>query len=130
MNLIATTFTILLFFTCNNKAFNLYKSTIFRLYKRELLTTYTLLNSNATESVKNEFFDPKLPTRIYVHGYLGNEETIENYRQIFLKVGDYNFIAIDWTKGATTMNYYIAKARVPLVHKNFIRKKKLFLIII
>lgn len=115
MNLIATAFTILLFCACSTEAFNLYNSTIFRLYKRELLTTYTLLNNNASESVNNELFDPKLPTRVYVHGYFGSEETIENYRQIFLKVGDYNFISVDWREGASDMNYYIAKARVPMV---------------
>lgn len=123
MKLISVSLAILLLCVCKNKSFSLYESMSFRLYKRELLTTFTLLNKNASELVKNELFDPKLPTRMYIHGYFGSEQGIENYSQHFLNVSDYNFIAIDWTKGARTINYYIAKARVPLVSSLFFISK-------
>lgn len=116
MNLTALQIFIFLFCICRIEAFNLYESTRFRLYKRDVLTTYTLFNKNTSESVKNELFDPKIPTKIFIHGFLAKEETIETYQQNFRKLGDFNFIAIDWTEGASTLNYVIAKTRIELVN--------------
>lgn len=125
MYLSVTTFSVLLFFisilifgVCKIKAFDADEDVIFKLYKRNNPTKYTVLRLDNQRSVGNDtLFDPKIPTRIHVHGFLAKEEIIDRYREVYMNVGDYNFIVIDWLEGAFTINYFMAKRRVSEVCK-------------
>lgn len=97
--------------TCIHGAFDANKLVIFKLFKRNE-TDFVALNRNDSRLFFTDAFDPKLPTRIYIHGFLGMDETIEGYRQAFSNVGDFNFIACDWSRGAYTANYFLAKSRI------------------
>lgn len=121
----ATTFvfcaSIFLFGFCESIGFDADEDVIFKLYKRDNPTNYTVLTINQERSISNEtLFDPGLPTKIHIHGYLAKEEIIDRYRQAYLSVGDYNFIVVDWLEGAFTLNYFMAKRRV----KDVSRKNK------
>lgn len=72
-------------------------------------------------------FDPKRPTRIFCHGFQSSEKVLLRYKDAFLKLGNYNFIAVDWTNGANTINYLKAKGRVQPVslNPNFIEAFKI-----
>lgn len=113
----ATTFlfcaSIFLFGFCESIGFDADEDVIFKLYKRDNPTNYTVLTINHERSIPNgTLFDPNLPTKIHIHGYLAKEEIIDRYRQVYLSVGDYNFIVVDWLEGAFTLNYFMAKHRV------------------
>lgn len=117
----ATTFlfcaSILIFGVCKNKAFDADEDVIFKLYKREISrenpTNFTVIRINNQRKIPNDtLFDPDLPTKIHIHGFLAKEEIIDRYRQVYLSVGDYNFIVVDWMEGAFTLNYFMAKRRV------------------
>lgn len=62
-------------------------------------------------------FNPNLPTRVIVPGWLSSrnstfpKETVRAY----LKKGDFNVIVVDWSKGSSTKNYWIARRRIPSV---------------
>lgn len=55
---------------------------------------------------------PARPTRIFVHGYYSTEGTLTEYAEAYLNRGDFNFIGINWLKGAKTINYVRARHRV------------------
>lgn len=102
---------VLIFGVC--RAFDADEDVIFKLYKRENLTNFTVIRIGEQRSISNDTqFDPQLPTKIHVHGFLAKEEIIDRYRQVYLSVGDFNFIVVDWLEGAFTLNYYMAKRRV------------------
>ncbi|XP_055295774.1 inactive pancreatic lipase-related protein 1-like [Sitodiplosis mosellana] len=103
---------ILMFDDCTS-SFDADEDVIFKLYKRDNPTNFTVLRIDNQRSISNDtLFDPELPTKIHIHGYLAKEEIIDRYRQVYLSVGDYNFIVVDWLEGAFTLNYFMAKRRV------------------
>lgn len=111
---------ILLFFVCHSNAFNAEEDVIFKLYKRDNPTNFSVIEVyrvNETSVILNDFFDPKLPTRVHIHGYFSLQKIIDRYRQAYLGVGDFNFIVVDWLEGAQTLNYFLAKRRVKEVRK-------------
>lgn len=57
-------------------------------------------------------FDPKRPTRLFVHGFWSSRRAYLRYARAFLKNGDCNFIAVNWLKGSKTYNYWRARGRV------------------
>lgn len=119
---IATLFGVLLCCVCHSKAFDADEDVIFKLYKRENPTNFSILEVytvNGSQVILNDLFDPKLPTRVHIHGFLAKEEIIDRYRQVYLSVGNYNFIVVDWMEGAFTLNYFLAKRRVKDVRKEF-----------
>lgn len=87
------------------------KDLIFRLYTRDSRVNYYPLENGG--SLKG--FDSKKPTRIFIHGFKSKEKVIHRYKDAYLDLGDYNFIAVDWTVGASTYNYYSAKCLVASV---------------
>lgn len=97
--------------------FDVDTDTIFKLYKRENLTNSHVLNKNESDEFSLDSLNLKIPTRIYAHGYLASKKSIKKFRDAFLNAGDFNFIAIDWTKGADNVNYFVAKARMKRVSK-------------
>lgn len=96
----------------NSNAFDIEKHLIFRLYTREDPVMYYALQTNGKQNISGTTFKPERPTRIFVHGFRSKEKVIKRYTEAYLKAGDYNFIAVDWTEGASTYNYYAAKGRV------------------
>lgn len=62
-------------------------------------------------------WNPNRPTRIFIHGYYSDEETLQKYATAYLERDDYNFIAINWLRGAKTINYVKARYRVLEVGK-------------
>lgn len=96
----------------NSNAFDIDKDLVFRLYTREEPVMYYALTANGSPSISETTFNPNRPTRIFIHGYKSKEKVINRYREAYLNLGDFNFIAVDWIKGASTFNYYSAKGRV------------------
>lgn len=120
----ATTFlfcaSILLLDVCSGIGFDADEDVIFKLYKRDNPTNFTVLRIDNQRSFSNDTpFDPTKPTKIHIHGYLALPSIVDRYRQVYLSVGDYNFIVVDWMEGAQTFNYFMAKRRVKDVSKNF-----------
>lgn len=103
----------------NSNAFDIEKDLAFRLYTKEEPVMYYVLRTNGNPPVSDTPFNAKRPTRIFVHGYKTKEKTIDRYVQAYLKAGDFNFIAVDWIKGASTYNYLTAKSRVRPVSEKF-----------
>lgn len=105
----AIIFVLLSIGVLRSDGFDIEKDLIFRLYTQENPTTFHVLKANLEPP---SAFNPHRPTRIFVHGFQSSEKVLIRYKDAFLKLGDYNFIAVDWTKGASTLNYLKAKSRV------------------
>lgn len=60
---------------------------------------------------------PNRPTRLFIHGYYSDQDTLKKYAKAYLKRDDFNFIAINWLKGAQTINYVKARYRIMEVGK-------------
>lgn len=94
------------------KAFDAKTETFFEIYTRANDDPLKLNLVNSRErsfSPENPVhFDPRRPTRIFVHGYFGNTATWKQYAQAYLEVGDFNFIAVNWQAGAMTLDYPLA----------------------
>lgn len=103
---------VVFIFVFNSHAFDIEKDLAFRLYTREDPIMYYVLRTNGAPAVHDTPFKPTRPTRIFVHGYKSKEKVIKRYTDAYLGLGDFNFIAVDWIKGASTYNYYSAKGRV------------------
>lgn len=96
-------------------AFNAEEDLIFRLYTPVNPVDYQKLKTSGLPSISTTSFDPRLPTRIFVHGFKSKEKTIGRYKDAFFKIGNYNFIGVDWISGASTYNYLSSKGHVPSV---------------
>lgn len=106
---------LLLLVTCS--AFDADDDVLFKLYKRDNPKRFTILTVNRSRILCNDAFQSELPTRIHIHGFLPKEEIIDRYRDLYLSIGDCNFVVVDWTEGAYTLNYYLARRRVKDVSK-------------
>lgn len=93
-------------------AFDVEEQLIFRLYTREQPDVYQGLKAADLTSTSPVAFNPNRPTRIFIHGFKSKEKVIIRYKDAYLKLGDYNFIGVDWISGARTYNYLSAKSRV------------------
>ncbi|XP_055297480.1 lipase member I-like [Sitodiplosis mosellana] len=62
-------------------------------------------------------WNPNRPTRIFIHGYYSDRDTLKKYAKAYLERDDYNFIAINWLHGAQTINYVKARYRILEVGK-------------
>lgn len=60
-------------------------------------------------------WNPNRPTRFFIHGYYSTQDVLTQYAKAYLERGDYNFIAINWLRGARTINYMKARNRVQQV---------------
>lgn len=60
---------------------------------------------------------PNRPTRLFIHGYYSDEETLKRYARGFIERADFNFIAINWLRGARTIDYVKARHRIMEVGK-------------
>lgn len=97
-----------------SSAFDIEKDLVFRLYTLEDPNAYQVLKADLKPPTT---FNPNRPSRIFIHGFKSKEKVIIRYKDAFLNVGNYNFIAVDWINGADTLNYLKAKARVEPVSR-------------
>lgn len=93
-------------------AFDANEDVQFELYTRESRKVYEVLDTHGEPAIAGSRFQATRPTRIFVHGYRSKRKVIDRYSEAFLNAGDYNFIAVNWIEGASTVNYYTAKNRV------------------
>lgn len=57
-------------------------------------------------------FDPSLPTHIYMHGFQADIYTAEQYGAALFRIGDFNFITVDWSTLAGHVYYFEAKNKI------------------
>lgn len=93
-------------------AFDVNKDLVFRLYTREEPTNYHVLKATGEPAIPSTTFKANRETRIFVHGFKSKEKVINRYKEAYLELGAYNFIAVDWISGASTNNYLSAKSCV------------------
>lgn len=96
-------------------SFDIEEHLIFRLYTPTNSEDYQKLKTNGQPPISSTSFDPRIATRIFVHGFKSKEKTIGRYKDAFLNIGKYNFIGVDWIYGASTYNYLYSKGLVPSV---------------
>lgn len=92
--------------------FSVEKDVVFRLYTPEQHDVHEEIKPDSLTDVSQTSFNPNRPTRIFIHGFRSKENMIFRYRDAYLKLGNFNFIAVDWTKGAETYNYFMVLNRV------------------
>lgn len=100
-------------------SFDVDEHLIFRLYTPDNQVEYQKLKTSGLSPISSTSFDPRIPTRIFVHGFKSKEKTIGRYKDVFSKIGNYNFIGVDWISGASTYNYLHSKGLVPLVCRSY-----------
>lgn len=66
---------------------------------------YLTVDNSIFETTNSVNFDPRRPTRIFVHGFCSNRDTLEMYAKAYLNAGDFNYIGVNWLKGADTLDY-------------------------
>lgn len=118
-----TSFCVILLFVINAlpfqcDAFDAENDIIFQLTTREE-PLYTVVSPNNDPPISATRFNANRPTRIFIHGFRSKQKVLNRYSDAYLKAGDYNFIGVDWTKGANVYNYYGAKGRVKHVSEHF-----------
>lgn len=95
------------------------------LFTRANPVTPQALHSN-TASIQNSNFNPNLPVKVLVHGWLGSQSIPFNIQvtAAYLRQADVNVIVVDWAVGASTINYITARNRAPDVGacKLFVKK--------
>lgn len=97
----------------------------FELYTRDNRQVPQVIDTHGEPAIVNSKFQSTRPTRIFVHGYRSKHKVINRYAEAFLNAGDYNFIAVNWIEGASTVNYFTAKSRIKSVRSSF-RRLNLF----
>ncbi|CAL1543544.1 unnamed protein product [Lymnaea stagnalis] len=88
------------------------------LFTRDNKATADVLNYTDPDTVKNSHFDPSRHTKVIVHGFSSSFEKtpwIFRMKNKFLVKGDFNVLAVDWSKGATLPDYPQATANIRVV---------------
>lgn len=113
---------IALFEIHQNNGFHMRHDIVFEFNSNSASTAlFTLLNLDQPTGrsfnsvIDDTIFDPELPTRIFIHGYFSDRKTLNAYAKAYREAGRFNFIVINWLKGAVTLRYSIARKRVQLV---------------
>lgn len=94
--------------------YNPYTDMEFRLFTRNNPVEAQLVNINDRDSLSTSFFNPELPTRMMIHGWGGNginDGAVIYPMRAYLEKGEYNYFAVDWSKGSSTPNYLAARNR-------------------
>uniref|UniRef100_A0AAG5DLS3 Lipase domain-containing protein n=1 Tax=Anopheles atroparvus TaxID=41427 RepID=A0AAG5DLS3_ANOAO len=87
------------------------------------------LKFNDPGALGNSTFNPRHPTRILIHGWLSDwtSDAVEGLAKAYVTRGSYNVIGVDWSAGAGTLFYPLARVRVTDVAKNLAKQISLFL---
>lgn len=94
--------------------YDAYRDMEFRLYTNKNPGVAELIRIDDAEALKMSSFDKNLPTRLMIHGWGDNGVTggaVNIVKESYLDFGDYNYFAIDWSKGSDTSNYITARNR-------------------
>lgn len=86
---------------------------IFQLFTRANPKRIQNLTLNDHNILK--YFNPKLPTRILIHGWYSQGSLTQGFADAYLKRGDFNFIAVNWQKGSDIINYRTARKHIKIV---------------
>ncbi|XP_053984240.1 pancreatic lipase-related protein 2-like [Hylaeus volcanicus] len=75
----------------------------FYLYTRDNKNDSQQLYPNDTTSLKSSNFDPTKETIFLIHGWMSSAQgpMVKTVREAFMEHGDYNIIAVDWSKIAS-----------------------------
>ncbi|EDS34113.1 lipoprotein lipase [Culex quinquefasciatus] len=100
----------------DDRSFDALKEVEFLFFSRANGGKPVKLTFDRTEMLPSYGFKKDLPTKILVHGWVGDSESevIGPLAQEYLKKGDVNVIGVIWTKGARTI-YGFARKRVGAV---------------
>lgn len=69
-------------------------------------------------SIRSSNWNSSHPTRMYIHGFRGPSDSLDQFAKAILSAGDYNMIVVNWLRGATTINYPLAVSRTQKVSSN------------
>lgn len=92
------------------RTFDANEDIYFELYTLETPDNYQVIKN--VRSIQNTAFDPRRPTRIFIHGFRSVRDIIKQYSQTYLRTGNFNFIAMNWIDGAETFVYPVARIRI------------------
>lgn len=118
---------ILLCFATISHSFDASEDVYYELYTNDQPLTHfhNLLtmnhDNNRSQPIAESPFDRNRPTRIYVHGYRSKRKNFLKYAEAYRLKGNFNFIAVNWLDGASTINYYKARNRVEAVSVRLIK---------
>lgn len=102
------------------RAFDANEDIYFELYTNENPENYQVIRNS--QAIRSTTFNPYRPTRIFVHGFRSDRNTIKQYSKGFLRAENVNFIAMNWIDGAETLLYPVAKNRVEEVSEPLLLK--------
>ncbi|XP_063708703.1 phospholipase A1-like [Culicoides brevitarsis] len=93
--------------------FNAVKDVKFYLYTNKERSRTEIAIENLV-SLTNSTFDAANPTRFLIHGWQDSEDSkrIQPTKDAYLEIGDFNVITVDWSKGASSLNYYTSRHRI------------------
>lgn len=84
----------------------------YELYTKDNKEQFVSLRVGDNVQLKESPFNSTWPTKILIHGWTdsGNTSWLQNMRQNYLSVGDYNVICVDWSAGST--KEYLASVKL------------------
>lgn len=90
---------------------------IFELYTQKNPENPRKLILNDKKVLKNSHFNPKLPTRILIHGFNSKGKVIRKFANAYFTAGRFNinFIGVNWEKGSNIPSYLQARENVKIV---------------
>lgn len=94
--------------------YDAYRDMGFRLYTNKNDRVPELIEIDNTEALQMSSFDNTLPSRFMIHGWGDNGidgGAVLFMMEAYLDSGDYNYFAVDWSKGSDTPNYISARNR-------------------
>uniref|UniRef100_A0A2C9JEY5 Lipase domain-containing protein n=1 Tax=Biomphalaria glabrata TaxID=6526 RepID=A0A2C9JEY5_BIOGL len=88
------------------------------LFTRDNRSSHDVLNYTDASSLSDSKFDPTKMTKFIIHGFSSSFEKthwILEMKDKLLNIGDFNVVAVDWSKGATFPDFPQATANLRLV---------------
>jgi len=84
----------------------------YELYTKDNKEQSVSLREGDSAQLKESPFNSTWPTKIIIHGWMENGNTfwINNIRQNYLSIGDYNVICVNWFAGST--KEYLTSAKL------------------
>lgn len=90
---------------------------IFKLYTPKNPGKSQKLILNDKQVLKKSNFNPKLPTRIFIHGFNSDGKLIRKFARAYFSKGSFNlnFIGVNWEKGSNVPSYLEARENIKIV---------------
>ncbi|KAK3098616.1 hypothetical protein FSP39_021249, partial [Pinctada imbricata] len=92
-------------------------SVTFQLFTNGQPTSPQILDLTDSTTITNSYFDGGLKTVFIVHGYRdsASSQWVKDMTAALLQREQMNVIAVDWSQGADSINYYISSANTRVV---------------